>query len=375
MLPSRWPDAKMPEFDSLKAIELLVEVVEQLSLAREMPAVTAIVDAAALQLTGADGASFVLRQGDWSYHADEKAIAPLWKGQRFPINECISGWVMQHRQSATIPDIFADDRIPAEDYRPTFVRSLAMVPIRIHDPIGAIGIYWSQPHNPTLEQVRLLQALANSTAVAIENIRINHELEERVRERTAELEKANEALRTEAVLRKHVEQKVLRLSLTDELTGLNNRRGFLLRAEQLVKLAHRLRNFGWLVYLDLDGLKQVNDELGHDAGDRLLITAGRILRETFRDSDVIGRIGGDEFVVFATGKSTPADEVEERLKRNIESHNQKFPDQPALAMSIGIIRCDPQSTQTLEDMIHLADAAMYAEKKSKRGHHPDDSDE
>jgi serine/threonine protein kinase len=172
----------------------LVEAVQKLSLARDVATIQEIVRRAARRLTGADGATFVLRDGDRCHYADEDAIAPLWKGQRFPMSACISGWAMLNRHSAVIPDIYADDRIPHDAYRRTFVKSLVMVPIRTLDPVGAIGNYWAEYHQPTDEEVALLQALADSTAVAMENVRLFAELEERVRLRTAELEEVNRQL-------------------------------------------------------------------------------------------------------------------------------------------------------------------------------------
>lgn len=176
------------------ALERLISVVQELSLARTLEAVQAIVRRAARNLTGADGATFVLREGDQCFYADEDALAPLWKGQRFPMSACISGWVMQHRQAAIIEDIYADTRIPHDAYRPTFVKSLVMVPIRVREPLGAIGNYWAQPHVPSAEEVKLLQALADTASVALENVRVYAELEKRVAERTAELEAVNHEL-------------------------------------------------------------------------------------------------------------------------------------------------------------------------------------
>jgi len=124
------------------------------------------VRAAARELCGADGATFVLRDGPYCYYADEDAISPLWKGQRFPLETCISGWAMLDGRAAAIENNDADERIPHAAYRPTFVRSLAMVPIRRIDPIGAIGNYWAEQHQPTEEEIELLQALADSTAVS-----------------------------------------------------------------------------------------------------------------------------------------------------------------------------------------------------------------
>ena len=167
----------------------LLTVVQELSAARTDQAVRDITRHAARQLLDADGATFVLREGDRCYYVDEDAIAPLWKGQRFPMSACISGWAMLNRQSVVIPDIYADPRIPHDAYRPTFVRSLIMVPIRLRDPIGAIGVYWAGNHTAGPDQVALVQALADTTCVAIENVRLINDLETRVRARTAQLER------------------------------------------------------------------------------------------------------------------------------------------------------------------------------------------
>jgi hypothetical protein len=186
--------ADPPPADLRPEVIDLVEVVQRLSLARDLPTVQDIVRRAARRLTGADGATFVLRDGELCHYADEDAIAPLWKGQRFPLRACVSGWAMLHRRPAVIDDVYADDRVPHDAYRPTFVRSMVMVPIRTLDPVGAIGNYWAEPHRPTPAEVRLLQALADTTAVALENVRVFTELEDRVTARTAELEAANRRL-------------------------------------------------------------------------------------------------------------------------------------------------------------------------------------
>lgn len=168
----------------LVGMDKLVTAVQELSLARDLETVMDIVRKAARELTGADGATFVLRDNELCYYAEENAITPLWKGCRFPIQNCISGWAMLNRQSVVIEDIYVDDRIPLEAYKPTFVKSLAMVPIRTIDPIGAIGNYWATQHVPSDEDLMLLQALADITAVSIENINMYNQLEEKLRERT-----------------------------------------------------------------------------------------------------------------------------------------------------------------------------------------------
>lgn len=174
----------------------LVHAVQDLSLARSMERVMEIVRKEARALTGADGASFVLKDRDMCFYADEDAIGPLWKGSRFPMKTCISGWAMINQKPAVIEDIFKDDRIPHDAYSPTFVKSLAMVPIRTVAPIGAIGTYWSKKYLPTEEQVTLLQSLADITAVTIENVNLYNELDQRVKDRTAELEIATAKLQS-----------------------------------------------------------------------------------------------------------------------------------------------------------------------------------
>ena len=177
-------------------LQLLVETVQQLSLARSLNEVMDVVRKSARNLSGADGVSFILRENDLCYYADEDAISPLWKGQRFLIHNCVSGWAMLNKQAAIIEDIYVDDRVPIEAYKPTFVKSLVLVPIRTMDPIGALGHYWAVKHLPTEEEVKLLQSLADLVSVSIENVYVYKELEQRVKDRTTELEQANSYLQT-----------------------------------------------------------------------------------------------------------------------------------------------------------------------------------
>jgi signal transduction histidine kinase len=178
----------------ITAVERLLTTVQHLSLARDLETIMSIVRKEARALTGADGATFILREGDCCYYAEEDAIAPLWKGKKFPLNQCISGWVMLNRQSTVIEDIYVDPRIPVDAYRPTFVKSLVMVPIRTESPIGAIGNYWAKPHRASPEEIKLLQALADSTSIAMENVKLYSELEQRVKDRTEQLETINKEL-------------------------------------------------------------------------------------------------------------------------------------------------------------------------------------
>ncbi|WP_117194116.1 HD-GYP domain-containing protein [Rhizobium terrae] len=159
---------------SLNRLSLTTDGMEDLilrmSMARGLDEIMAAVRQSARKLIGADGITFVLRDGNKCHYADEDAISPLWKGQRFPLETCISGWAMHHAEVVIIEDIYQDDRIPHAAYRPTFVKSLAMVPVREEDPIGAIGAYWAEAERPSEEAVRLLQRIAHSAAVAMTNV-------------------------------------------------------------------------------------------------------------------------------------------------------------------------------------------------------------
>jgi GAF domain-containing protein len=141
-----------------------------LKAARTIEQVGRIVRSAARRVTRADGATFVLRDGDLCFYADEDAIGPLWKGQRFPITECISGWSMLHKESVVVPNIELDHRIPLSAYRPTFVRSLAMAPINRSEPVGAIGAYWAANGGASAAAIAALEELADCAADAIGRI-------------------------------------------------------------------------------------------------------------------------------------------------------------------------------------------------------------
>jgi PAS domain S-box-containing protein len=180
------PDEPAP----VRHLSRLIDAVQELSLARDLNAVMAVVRLAARELTDADGATFVLRDGDKCFYAEENAIEPLWKGQRFPLDACVSGWAMLNRQAAVIEDIYTDARVPIDAYRPTFVRSMVMVPIRTREPLGAIGNYWAAQHRPSAEELSILQALADTTAVALENVQMYAELERRVRNLSALMQTA-----------------------------------------------------------------------------------------------------------------------------------------------------------------------------------------
>lgn len=172
--------------------ERLVLAVEALSLAKTDAVIRRIVSQVARVLTGADGASYVVRDGDRCAYVDEDAIGPLWKGRSFPMDVCVSGWSMRQRAPVVISDINRDPRVPQDAYRATFVKSLVIVPIRTTHPVGAIGVYWADHHEATPEEVRLLQSLADAASVAAQNVRLFENLQRSLdilRQRNREIER------------------------------------------------------------------------------------------------------------------------------------------------------------------------------------------
>lgn len=166
------------------ALITLVETIEALSATRTIEEVAAVVRSAARRISGADGVCFVLRDEDKCWYLDEDAIAPMWKGQRFPMTACVSGWAMIHGQTVVIPDIYADARVPHDAYRPTFVKSMVMTPVRVNDPIAAIGAYWATGQTPSPDTVVKLEAMARATAAAIQNANLYASLTESLERRT-----------------------------------------------------------------------------------------------------------------------------------------------------------------------------------------------
>jgi len=167
--------------------------------------------------------------------------------------------------------------------------------------------------------------------------------------------------------RKRMEEKLYALSITDELTGLYNRRGFFALAEQQLKMAKRLKREALLLSADIDNLKDINDTLGHKEGDLALIDTANILRECFRESDIIARIGGDEFVVLQIEKiDADSNMLTNRLQNNLEIHNTNRNSNNKLSISIGIIRCEPDCPYSIEELLIEADKLMYKHKRNKQ---------
>lgn len=352
----------------------LVEIIRDLCFAPSLDIVMTLVAVAARELTHADGATFVLKEDDQCFYAHENAIAPLWKGQRFPLHSCICGWAINNKQAAIIEDVYSDARIPVEAYAPTFVKSLTVMPIGQDDPMGVIGVYWADRHRPLEAEIDLLQSLAETTATVLRRLcgpdaaqkQGFEEVDPTTLSRLEQLERTNAKLRAEVLQRHTQEAELTRLSLTDSLTGLYNRRGFFLMANPKLRQARRQGQSVVVAFVDVDYLKLVNDHFGHEAGDWLILATAEALHRTCGDDDVLARLGGDEFVAFLdtqTDCATFADGLRAEAHRFMEENHLAYP----LSLSVGLATGNlHQADLSLHDLVNTADAAMYVQKQLRR---------
>lgn len=200
------------------------------------------------------------------------------------------------------------------------------------------------------DELSLLEILTDAATLALSNVQLRSQLDS-----AQDVTEANRRLEEEIEEHWHFAAEVFRQSVTDELTGLYNRRGFFKRAEQELAQLRDQKRTGMVLFLDLDGLKELNDTEGHDAGDALLVEAADLLRRLFREQDVLARIGGDEFAVFVPGWSD-VEQVVARLRR--------VPGR--VRLSIGAAVFDPAEPRSLYELLGRADTAMYDDKRARK---------
>lgn len=307
---------------------------------------------------------------------DRRAYISLLGNFGHRILEAVNGAEALEMARAELPDLIITDIIMPNMDGFTLVRRLRAEPLlakapvifhtanyddsEIHRLARASGIRHvlrkpSEPHeilravNESLKKPAAATRLPQTGQLQREHLQA---LADKLYEKVTELEDANERLRN--------------LSLTDGITGLNNRRGFMILATGLLKFARRVGYSLSLLYIDLDSLKHTNDTLGHTAGDALIVRFANILTGTFRDSDIIGRMGGDEFVVLmADATESDVESMRAHLQRNVDAHNLQT-DRPAIAFSMGVIRVFPDADLTMEELLSQADRAMYEHKMRRR---------
>ncbi|HEX3183987.1 MAG TPA: diguanylate cyclase [Pyrinomonadaceae bacterium] len=165
---------------------------------------------------------------------------------------------------------------------------------------------------------------------------------------------------------KKIEETLRNTSLKDDLTGLFNRRGLLKQAAPYFDFARRQKESLLLLFIDLDGMKKINDEFGHNEGDVALVKTAEILNRSFRSSDIIARLGGDEFTVLVTDRNANKHDAIKRLNENLKAYNKSEKRGFKLAFSIGVAQLEPERMTCFEELLEQADQAMYEQKRLKR---------
>ena len=209
---------------------------------------------------------------------------------------------------------------------------------------------------------RLLETILELSVATLGRISARCALEDLVSTQYEQMAGTAQAHADELTRRDQAEAGMRALALTDVLTGLNNRRGFFVQAEHMFRLARRKHAGCAVIYADIDGLKLVNDQLGHETGDGLIRDAAAVLRESLRDTDVLARLGGDEFVAFALDDAHPR-VILARLRENLHAFNLMQERTYRLSISAGAVQCDPYGDAPLSGYVQLADQEMYAHKQ------------
>lgn len=242
----------------------LLAAVEKLARSGTTEDIVEAIRTSARRLIGCDGIAIVIRDGDLCHYIEEDAIGPLWKGRKFAMSECVSGWAMLHKQTAVIPDISRDDRIPLHLYNDTFVRSLVMAPVGIDRPIAALGAYWGQVYQPSDYEIETVETMSRATASALENARLVAALSRAL----AQAELARDELRHRVKNAYLAAQSLAGLSLPPDYSRVFAARiAALARAHELIdqKLANQSSiQVGELLRAELE-------PYGHDAPGRLVI--------------------------------------------------------------------------------------------------------
>lgn len=370
----------MPDTSSIRGRDelarQLVTAIQQLSYARRLETVQAIAAAAGRELAAADGAVLAIRDGDRCRHLDSEALLAGAAGRAYGLADVPAGAAILERRAVVVADT-AREPGRAAPFRRELARALVAAPVRAINPLGALCFWWRQPRPAPPGELAWLGALADSAALAVENVRMRRLAVARARERASELaaanlrleaanlelEAANRRLEEEVAERRRAEEAVRRLSLTDELTGAANRRGFFFLAEGKLETA-RARNLACAVlFVDLDHLKRVNDEFGHAAGSAMIREAAQLLRRAFGRDAVVGRLGGDEFGVVLTLPSVePPDRLQERVEAELARLNARGAHPVPVSLSIGAVCEQPGPRRTLDELLAAADRAMYRRK-------------
>lgn len=315
--------------------------------------------------------------------SDNQRAAQEFPNPPEPIGHSILAKCFLDNHPVIVNDCEKTDLIPSRFVEAFELRSCIAIPlVGRSKPVGVLRLDDTEHKDRfQVDDLGFYAMLGNTIGTAVSNAelytrikrteeelrKLNEELEARVLQRTEELEKTNEELMMEVETRKRAEAEVRTLSLQDPMTGLNNRRGFFTLAEHLMRNARRTGRPISLLYIDLDDLKIINDDLGHAAGDEALLALTALLNKTFRETDIIARMGGDEFVVASAHESAEYALIMcERLCLAMEEWNASAQRPFQLSATVGLIQAEVTEGTSLDELLVQADKEMYLRKKTGR---------
>ncbi len=344
-----------------------------LALARDLlqaPTLTSILETvgpALRDLLAADAALLLIRSGDAEHSTEFDRHGRMHPSQQDSILHEHARRAMADRTPILLPDVSPHDALAGPGSA-----SLLALPFPPGEPVGVLAALWrGRARTEHLAgQVSTVRYIGDLTAAALGNTVARRELEARLAYHAAQSEKDIREHAAELDRRDLIEDELKRLAITDAMTGVLNRRGFFLEAERGLKLARRRGMSSALIVTDLDGVKKVNDSLGHGIGDELIRDGASLLRESFRAVDIVARLGGDEFAVFTLDCDAPQGALD-RLKQHVEAFNLQNARPYRVSFSAGVVACDPASSRPLAEYLALADERMYLQKRADRdGDHP-----
>jgi diguanylate cyclase (GGDEF)-like protein len=344
----------------------LLTLARDLLQAPDATSVLALAGPAIQELLIADGALLLVALGGQEYITEFDRRGFIQPARKETALCQYARQALDNQTPLLLPDLAADSNVRVNGLSVDGTASLLAFPFPPIKPLGVLAAFWCRKgHQDQLaKQISTLRYIGELTGAALGNVAFRQVLEERIVAGTEEIAEGVLQHAKELRRRDMVEEEIHRISVTDVMTGLLNRRGFFLHAERSFKVARRQGIPSALIFADIDGLKAVNDELGHDAGDRFIQDSARILQDSFRDSDVVARLGGDEFAAFTLGSTQPQ-VILARIQQNIEGFCRHSSSPYQISFSTGIVRCDPSSDLALSDYLALADKQMYEQKKGR----------
>lgn len=348
---------------STATLRRLLVLARELLQAQDVKSVMRLAGPAIQELLVTDGTLLLVALGDEACVTEYDLRGNMRRAREGSVLLQHARQAMDDRTPILLPELAAETQThlpgrPAEE-----ATSLLALPFPPGEPVGVLTALWYRKgHQQQLaEQILVLRSISELIGAALGNVASRQSLERRIAARTEEIADAARAHAKALERSEHAQEELHRIAVTDVMTGLLNRRGFFHHAERSLKVARRQGTPSALIFADVDGLKRVNDGLGHEAGDRLICDCARILQASFRDSDVVARIGGDEFAAF-TLEATHPEVILERIRKNIDTFRERASPPYPIAFSTGIVRCEPSSDSTLADYLAQADRQMYARK-------------